>query len=370
MNEIKKIIELYDKVSQDQSKAVLATVVKVHGSAYRRPGARMLMTSNGNWVGTISGGCLEGDALRKAKQCMLNAKPMVITYDTRDDSSNKMGANLGCNGLIDVFMEPLTLESKAINDLKSYLEITEPTAVGLIYSDSSKKLTGKRVDAASINALDEPSIVRSELNQGLAKAFEARRSMTKELFLGERILEVFFEYLKPNPKLIIFGSGLDAYPIIKYAKILGWDVTVTSDSYSITYRENFVDADNVIFIDRDDILNHLEITPNTYCVLISHNYSYDLHVIKALIKTKTPYIGILGPRKRFEKIIGSLNDLGFELDALSISRIHSPIGLDIGGDTPEEIGLSIVSEVQSLIYGKQGSPLRLKQSPIHDRDAN
>lgn len=366
MNEIKKIIELYHEVKSKSEKAVLATVVKVHGSAYRRPGARMLITSDGRWTGTISGGCLEGDALQKAKQCFLSGKPTLVTYDTRDDSENKMGANLGCNGLIDVLMEPLT--DKIGDTLTSYTKIKEGTAVGLIFKDSGGKLMGKRITLQNVDILDEPGSCKIELHKGLEDTFAAGHSMTKELFFGERKLEVFFELIKPNPHLIIFGSGLDSYPIIKFAKILGWNVTVTSDSYSITYAENFNEADAAIFVDRDEILNHLDINSNTYCVLVSHNYKYDKHVIKALIKTRTPYIGILGPRKRFEKLLDDLTNEGITQNAINISRIHSPIGLDIGGDTPEEIGLSIISEVQSIIHGKPGSPLRLKGTPIHDRN--
>lgn len=367
MTEIKKIVELFDSLDLSKTGAALATVVKVYGSAYRRPGARMLITGDGNFIGTISGGCLEGDALSKAKQCIKEQVPVLITYDTRDDSSAKVGANLGCNGLIDVLIEPINKQSNSISVLKDYLETNIQKTVALVYQDSSAELLGSRYELSLGNEKTDSDVLSVTIREGLEKAHSSGHSFSETHQFDEREISVFYETIKSQIQLIIFGSGLDSYPIISLAKQLGWNVVITSDSYSITEPARFKDADDIKYIDRKEILENLKIDDRTYCILISHNYKYDFNVFKSIINTETPYIGILGPSKRAEKILDDLKKLNIKLTEKQLAKIHNPIGLEIGGDTPEEIALSIISEIQSVIYEKPGGHLRDKKGPIHDR---
>jgi xanthine/CO dehydrogenase XdhC/CoxF family maturation factor len=362
MNEIRKIVHLFKSLNLHENRVALATVVKVHGSAYRRPGARMLITESGQWIGTISGGCLEGDALKQAVLCISENKPMLVTYDTRDESAAKVGANLGCNGIIDVLLEPIDRQSDIIHFLMSYVDDNVQKGHAVIFKGDEREV-GRHFYSSELN---DNSTLTHIINEGINKAISTGTSFIKEEQIDDMTFEVFYETLKPNIHLILFGSGLDSYPIIKIAKILGWDVTVTSDSYSITAKENFECADKIIYCDRDEILDHIKIDNRTYCLLISHNFKYDYHVMKSLIQTDTPYIGILGPKKRLEKISEELNANGIELNDELLGRIHNPSGMDIGGDTPEEIALSMLAEIQAVINSKPGGMLKYKSGRIHE----
>ena len=139
MKDFKTIVAEFKKIDFSSRKAALATVVKVRGSSYRSPGARMLITDDGKWVGSISGGCLEGDALRKARQVMANLKPMTVTYDTREESNQNLGIGLGCNGIIDVLIEPIDLsqENNPIKLFESFVKTAEPLTLATIFNASS-----------------------------------------------------------------------------------------------------------------------------------------------------------------------------------------------------------------------------------------
>jgi len=368
MIELKKIIELFDSLDLSKTRAAMATVVKVYGSAYRRPGARMLITEGGNFIGTISGGCLEGDALAKAKMCIAEQKPTLITYDTRDDSSAKVGANLGCNGMIDVLLEPITNDSIAISIIRNHLSSNYTTTLALIYDDSLGELTGMRIVFGAENEQNLVPALAAQIAANLLQSSETGHSFSETHNFDGRDISVFYETIKPQVQLIIFGSGLDSHPIISFAKQLGWKVLITSDSYTITEPHRFEGADDIRYIDRKEILENIEISNRTFCILISHNYKYDFNVLKTIIHTDTPYIGILGPRKRAEKILNDLKENNINLNDNQLEKIFSPIGLEIGGDNPEEIALSIVSEIQTVIHGKSGGSLRNKKGPIHDRE--
>ena len=316
MKEFKSIVTEYKKVDFSQRKAALATVVKVRGSSYRSPGARMLIMDDGKWVGSISGGCLEGDALRKARQVMMNKIPLTVTYDTREESNQNLGIGLGCNGVIDVLIEPVDPDD----------------------------------------------------DKNSARFFESKKSEAKKYTFDGKETEVFIELIQPSVSLIIFGGGFDARPVSQLAKSLGWDVTVTDECVAHIAPLFFPSADKLSLCQRSFIDRDFDITPYTACVLMSHNYEYDRDVLRKLIKTETPFIGILGPRKRFDKMLIEFEQEGIKLSQEDLHRIHSPIGLDIGAEAPDEIAISIVAEIQSRFSNRSGGFLKYRNGPIHHRD--
>lgn len=365
MKELKTIVEAFRRVDFSQRKAALATVVKVRGSSYRSPGARMLITDDGKWVGSISGGCLEGDALRKARQVMMDNRPMTVTYDTREESNQNLGIGLGCNGVIDVLIEPVSNENTNTVELfETIIAQNEPVAFATCIAN---EFAGEKfVLDNNKNVLAKFS--SSQLNDFVAKdlksVFENHRSETK--FFGD--YEVFIELIQPSINLIIFGGGFDARPVSTMAKALGWDVQVTDECVAHIAPVFFPTADKLSLCQREFIDRDFVITPYTACVLMSHNYEYDRDVLKKVIVTETPYIGILGPRKRFDKMLEEFKHEGFELTIEQFHRIHSPIGLDIGAETPDEIALSILAEVQSKFANRSGGFLKYRSGPIHHRD--
>jgi len=366
VKELKTILATFNNVDFSQRKAALATVVNVRGSSYRSPGARMLITDDGKWVGSISGGCLEGDALRKARQVMTAKKAITITYDTREESNQNLGIGLGCNGVIDVLIEPVDNGAETISLIQKIVTQNEPVAL-------ATRIRGEFAGEKFLldhHLQPQSEFSDSRLNpvvlQELTAVFNHKRSETK-IIQGE---EIFFELIQPAISLIIFGGGFDARPVSTLAKSLGWDVQVTDECVSHIAPVFFPTADKLSLCQREFIDRDFIVTPYTACILMSHNYEYDRDVLRKLLKTPTPYIGILGPRKRFDKMLQEFEAQHIALSTEDFQRIHSPIGLDIGAETPDEIALSILAEIQSKFANRSGGFLKYRSGPIHERNGD
>lgn len=372
MKEFKSIVTEYKKINFAERRAALATVVKVRGSSYRSPGARMLITDDGKWVGSISGGCLEGDALRKARQVMADKLPFTVTYDTREESNQNLGIGLGCNGVIDVLIEPL--DDRDENNPAAFFErlisTDSPLALATVFAGNNV-LTGKKIlvskDEIRWDELPD-SELKDQIIRDLRRLFESKLSEAKKYNVSGEGIDVFIELLQPSISVIIFGGGFDARPVSHLAKSLGWDVTVTDECVAHIAPLFFPTADKLSLCQRSFIDRDFNITPYTACILMSHNYEYDRDVLRKLIKTPTPFIGILGPRKRFDKMLSEFKQEGIELTSEDHNRIHSPIGLDIGAEAADEIAVSIIAEIQSKFTNRSGGFLKYRNGPIHQRD--
>jgi xanthine/CO dehydrogenase XdhC/CoxF family maturation factor len=373
MKEIRKIIERYDLLKQQGKNGALATVVKVEGSSYRRAGARMLMTEDGHWTGAISGGCLEGDALRRSRKVMLEGKPNLVTYDTTsDESAMSLGVGLGCNGIIDVLLEPLEFENPKNplellrNFQKNRQKMVQATVFGT--DDSTEVAVGERI-LLHENKVIERQFKHEKLAQAviadMQKAGEVGKSLTQYYQLAGCTITIFLEVLHPGIELMVFGSGFDAIPVVRIAHELGWEITVTDDCPAKVIPNRFPEATCTVNIPRTDILQKVKITPYSAAILMSHNYKYDISILEQLLVTDIPYIGLLGPRKRFQKMIDEYATQGKSFD---YDRVHSPLGLDLGGETPEEIALSIIAEIQAFFTKHSGGFLKNKGGFIHERE--
>lgn len=371
MKEQKAIVDAFRKTTPASRGTALATVVKVRGSSYRSPGARMLISDDGKWVGSISGGCLEGDALRKARKVMSDQLPLTVTYDTSEGSNQNLGIGLGCNGIIDVLIEPVSTETlyDPISVFEKILASEEPLALATIFSEG--KYQGEKF---LINARREVIIpfsnekISDVVVQDLAEVFATTRSEAKRYHFGGTEVEVFIELIQPSISMIIFGGGFDARPVSTLAKSLGWEVMVTDECVAHIAPVFFPTADKLSLCQREFVDRDFHITPFTACVLMSHNYEYDRDVLRKLLNSPSPYIGILGPRKRFDKMVDEFATEGIHLTSDDLHRIHSPIGLDIGAEAPDEIALSIISEIQGKFSNRSGGFLKYRKAPIHQRD--
>ncbi len=380
MKEIRKILELYQQIDFSQRKVALATVVSVAGSSYRRPGAKMLIADDGRWEGAISGGCLEGDALRKARQVMLDGKPMVVTYDTMDDDANSLGVGLGCNGIIDVFIEPIESEnSRFCNPTIDFWQQYVPQHQGFVMvkviraNEAYRGTLQWNLAENEIEKLESEPFgtsfltVEQQMLAELPEFWQAHRHVVKRYEDTTQWIEVYIEPVRPEIELVVFGGGYDVPPLVQMAKVLGWHVTVTEDCIAHVAPKRFPGADAVRLIDRNSIRQELKTSPRMAAVLMSHGYKYDKAVLEQLLVSEVGYIGVLGPRKRFEKMMGEWEAEGKEFDEHRLATVHSPVGLEIGAETPDEIALAILAEIQAHFNEKPGVPLRLKQGPIHER---
>ncbi len=376
MKELSRIVEAYEQITDNQQKAALATVVKVQGSSYRRPGARMLMTDDGRWTGAISGGCLEGDALRKARQAILSNTPSVVTYDTMsDENASRLGVGLGCNGIIDVLIEPmdyLHAQMDLMGVFKNFLQDRKKAVIATVFNveESMRDGIGQRLIIDSRNRelgnIDVP-FLKEQIYPNALAALDSGQMLHKIYTVERGQVEVSIEVLHPSIELIIFGGGYDAVPVVRLGDALGWQVSVTDDCIAHTGSKRFPGACQVLHAPRESVVENLSITPYTYAVLMSHNYAYDIAVLPQLLASDVQYIGILGPKKRYLRMLDELSQKGIPVSESDQKRIHSPVGLDIGAETPEEIALSIISEIQAVHQGRKGGILKEKKGFIHER---
>lgn len=375
MKEIQDIVYAYDKAVKAGKHTALATVVQLEGSAYRRPGARMLVTDDGQLTGAISGGCLEGDALRKARLAMVQQEPMLVTYDTTDDDDAKLGVGLGCNGIIQILIEPIdpALPENPIELLKNYLDKRQKAVLVTLFSlqDKKAKQAGTRLllteNKQSIGSYPENDLQ----NQLLADAAETLQTHTSQLkdYQQESIkMTAFLEFLKPCVSLVIIGAGNDAIPLAQMATVLGWQVTVADGRANYATHARFPMAKQVLVAKPDELLPQLEIDAQTVVVLMTHNYNYDFAMLRQLLPLPIPYVGALGPKKKLQRMLGELKEDGFEPDKQQLQKVFGPTGIDLGAETSEEIALSIVAEIKAVLAGKQVNSLRDNAGAIHQRD--
>ena len=374
MKEFQKIIEAYECVNFAQERAALATVVKTQGSSYRRPGARMLMTDTGHWTGAISGGCLEGDALRKARQVILRGEPRVVTYDTtNDEDAQRLGVGLGCQGIIDVLLEPLdpVATTGPIHQLRSFLAHRHRTTLATVYrtdGDTGCRI-GQRMRQQNGQWAEhtiENKALAHRIAHDLMQIQQSGTSVSKVYEVATGEVEVFLEAMNPAIHLLVFGGGYDAVPVTQLAKAVGWQVTVTDDCVAHLAPKRFPEADVVVAINRHEAAERVPMDAYTAALLISHNYSYDIAVLASLLSTKVSYIGVLGPGKRANRMRNELKTQGRWTEADDV-RIHAPVGLDLGAETPDEIALSIVAEIQATFSHRSAGFLRNLDQPIHQK---
>lgn len=369
MKEIKSILNLYESVKEGKERAAIAQVVRVEESSYRREGARMLVFESGVFEGGISGGCLEGDALKRSQMAILKQQPSVVTYDTSRDDENQIGVGLGCNGIIDVLISPISEENKIIPILKKCLgerkahaivTITEleGTAEDLSLGDMFY-LDVQTKEMEDCPHKDIADFVASNLDEIL----ERNRSKMLDFESAAYRAKIFVELLPAQFHLAIYGDNYDVYPMLDLAKVMDWDVSLVGNLQKLK-KDKLRDVKNLY---PKNSAERPLIDDRTAVVLMAHDFKTDKNNLKALVESEAPYIACLGPRKRYEKMLRAFSEEGFALSEAQEERIFAPCGLEIGANTPEEIAASIFTEILSVFSNKKGGMLREKTGPIHER---
>ena len=377
MRELDAISLKYEFLKDQDVECVLATVVHVEGSSYRRAGARMLVDEFGNITGAISGGCLEGDALRKALHALHQQVNKLVIYDTSDEDDAVIGAQLGCNGIIQVLFEPLDYkdELNPCELLKKVINQKNPLAIVVQFNlNKSKDQPGTKLVISETSEILGSKPERELFDQILEQArltLKDNKPHFAEYVIGEETQHIFIQNYQPPVKLVIVGAGNDAQILAQQADLLGWDVIVTDGRPTHANKERFTSSCQIIVSKPEQTLENIEIDHLSCFVLMSHNYNYDLAVLKLLLAQKMiPYIGILGPLKKYQRMLKELEEEGFNFEQEYFKKIYAPVGLEIGAETPAEIGLSILAEIQSVLTDKNVRSLREKSSPIHEEKEN
>ena len=346
----------------------LATVVKVEESSYRRIGARMLVSSAGLFVGGISGGCLEGNALKKAQMAIHKKAVSKVVYDTLEEEDHQIGIGLGCNGRIEILFSPIDLEdaNNSIELLRQTIEANRPALMLKIIASSDKSLLGinqllvDNLELASIGDLrkaDLESAIEITLDRKKPKVFHFKNTS------GEKI-ELLSEYLRPETRLVIVGNNYDVNALIGVANELGWQVSVVGKKGKIL--KSISDVVKRIY-DYSEV-EKIPIDEYTAVILMTHDYHWDLEMLPHFIRKDLPYLGMLGPRKRFDKLNDELQEKINSEDLTNLTHIHGPVGLDIGAESPEEISLSIAAEIVSIFRKRDARPLKFRIGTIHERE--
>lgn len=376
MKEIRKIVEAYEQALVVGKRMALATVVHVEGSSYRRPGARMLVTEDGQLTGAISGGCLEGDALRKALLTISQQKNKLVTYDTTDDDDNTLGVQLGCNGIVHILFEPIDTEqlNNPIALLKRVLQKRQNAFLLTLFSLNSRN---NPQPGTCCLYLEKDQIFEygnqillstDEFTSEVRYAQQIQDSFFKNFHKAGQSLTGFVEYLKTPPSLVIAGAGNDTIPLTEMAAVLGWHIVVADGRTGHATRQRFPNANRIVVSKATDVVTHVMPDEYTFFVLMTHNYNYDLTLLKALLQLDfCPYIGTLGPKKKLERMFDDLAKEEIYVSDAQRLRIFGPTGLDIGAETSEEIALSVLAEINAVMTGRPGTPLRDKTEPIHNR---
>jgi xanthine dehydrogenase accessory factor len=367
MKEIIDIVSAYDEAVKSGKKTALATVVLVEGSAYRRAGARMLITEDGQLTGAISGGCLEGDALRKARMVILQQGPLLVTYDTMDDDDAKLGVGLGCNGIIHILIEPINhTQVNAITLLQTVIASRGYSVLITVFNIQDRKAPqpGSCLCLADGRVLENKPEKLSYKKELLEDAKNALDNQQSSITAYEGYT-AFVECVKPLISLVIVGAGNDAIPLTNVAAVLGWNITVVDGRPNYVTAKRFLLANKLVVSKPETVLDSIELNEWTAFVLMTHNYNYEFAFLKKLLPLHPSYIGILGPKKKLDRMLGELEEDGMVITERNLEAIHGPVGLDIGSETSEEIALSIVAEIKAVFSKRNGNPLKFKTTVIH-----
>jgi len=371
MKEIRDILQSFARAQKEGQRSALATVVHVEGSSYRRPGARMLITEDGQLTGAISGGCLEGDALRKALLAIHQQQNKLVTYDTTNEDDLLFGVQLGCNGIVHILFEPID-NDHPYNPIRLLQELTserrDAVLVTLFSPERSQQQPGTSLlyrDEGVQTALSGD--LRQMIGIDVKEVFRNKVSSFKEYRSGEKQLNGFIEFIPPPPALVIAGAGNDVLPLVEITALLGWFTTVVDGRPHYATPERFSKADRVLAAKPEKVLELLSTDAQTIFVLMTHNYNYDLALLKELIQKSYAYIGVLGPRKKLDRMLNELQEQGITLNEMQRAALYGPVGLDIGAETAQEIAVSIVAEIKAMLSGRSGLSLKEKQDSIHNR---
>jgi xanthine dehydrogenase accessory factor len=330
MKELQVIVE---HLCRSDAPTVLATLVAVEGSSYRRPGARMLITG-GLRMGSISGGCLEEDLVERSRIVAESGHPELIVYQTAAENDLIWGVGLGCDGVVRVLLEPVAPRPAWATSLSENLRAGRATDLVVVWENSNGPV-GTRLK-------DDPQSGRQGRGDG-----------------------IFNERVEPPTSLTIFGAGDDARPLARMALELGWRVTVADPRPAMPTEERFPGVFALVLGPAEQLVARASPLPGSLAVVMTHHYRHDVPLLRHLLPLPLAYLGLLGPKRRAERMLASIAEAELKITPEMHERLRAPVGLDLGSETPEEVALSIIAEMRSVLTGRDARPLRDRERPIH-----
>ncbi|GAB7010673.1 XdhC family protein [Halorubrum trueperi] len=373
--ETEVVQRVHDRLDADGTD-VLATIVDVEGNAYRRPGAKMLLDHDGAGVGSITAGCIEDDLLAAAETVRETGRPARVTYDLmEDDTDDVWGLGVGCNGVIDILLEPLDETYRpAVEAFADGRDI----AVLTVVSDDDATGWGRLGDRAyyhpgegRVRRPDGSAADRwpAEALAGPAADLAERGSADVVSVAGPdgEISEVFVDGIAAPADLVVFGTGHDVGPVVELAERNDFRVTVVGFRGAVDLAERFPEAHRTVTTSPGALDDALDVDERTHAVVMTHNFVDDRIAVETLLRSPAPYVGLMGPRERFEEMREAFDDEGTAFDESDLASLYTPVGLDLGGGSPYQIAHSIVGEVLAVSNDRSPRHLREREEHIHDR---
>ena len=369
MHELEAVITANETSIRKGETTFLATIVNTFGSTYRQKGTKMLIAQTGEMVGTLSGGCVENDIFQHTKQ--ISNEPILINYDATSEEDLIWGFGLGCNGAVQILLEKLDRFNtlSPINLISQCLKSKKSGVIATIFNFDLEGTIDVKIGSRFILYPDDTTntdIQDPDLKKAIAfdtiTAKNTQHSTVNKYQLPSGSVEVFIEVIQPPTSLMVFGAGRDALPVVELAKAIGWEVTVIDCRAQEETYQRFTSADKIILTRREIISQQISVDENTVAVVMTHNYFDDRDIIKFLLSTPTPYLGIMGSKNRIDKIMQELNPTKTQLE-----KLYGPIGLDIGANTPAEIATAIVAEIQAVLNKRNAGFLKYRSQSLHQR---
>jgi len=320
-----RLLPLYDRALLANEPLVLATVIRTGGSTYAKPGAQMLIAADGEYAGLLSGGCLEGDLREHAREVAASGHARIVSYDLRSTTDQLFGLGAGCEGAMDVLLSRVS----AAENWQPLMAMAESFRAA------------REQHFAFVVASADPAYP-------LGSSFPSNGQVTPY----PSGVEVFIAAVAPPPHLLLLGGGPDARPVATLAAFLGWRITVVEHRAIYLAPDRFPPHTKLVETRPDEVAAAVRLAEYSAAIVMSHHLESDLHYLRALARAPVPYVGLLGPAARREKL---MSDLAGDADALR-PRLRAPVGLDIGGRTPESIALAIIGEVHAALAGRAGRP--------------
>ncbi len=370
MNDFDQLLPLWLKLSNSGEDYVQATIVEVEGSGYRKPGAHMLIAADGRRAGTISGGCLEAEVARKAMWHTESGTngTVIRRYSTKAEDG-EVPFGMGCGGVVYVLLERRATAEPLFEHMRAAFHERQPLAIATI-------LNGKNAGSRAFWPATRAHSLASDLNKSLLslakEGFDGQRSFSAELCTEDPLAwKIHVQFCSARPGLFVFGAGDDAVPLVKLARQLGWYVAVADGRSHLVTKARFPEADDVHVLLPGDF-PELPMRSTDAVAIMTHSLEQDTRILTALIEKQLTYIGVLGPRSRTadmlveiaEKLAVPTSKIPHKA-ATWLEMLHSPMGLDLGGNTPREIALAAVAEIQQCLHRASGisiSKLRATRS--------
>ncbi|MDQ2714078.1 MAG: XdhC family protein [Chloroflexota bacterium] len=346
----------------------MATIVKRKGSVPREVGAKMLVQRGGKISGTVGGGCGEAEVWRGALNVIDTQRPGMVQVDLTEDIA--MESQGVCGGIFDVFIQPwfnaphpgqpgmqeyATAITTALDGARAVVLATIVAAAGAWRACVGQQMLIHE-DGTTLGVLAAPDTLISQLQQAAQQAIAAGKPrIEKVLGPANAWMEIFIEPFVPPPVLLIAGAGHIAAPLAAMAHLMNYSVSVTDDRASFASRERFPGAKQILVGDIEAVLRNYPITARTHIVLVTRAHAHDVHGLRAVINSPAAYIGMIGSQRRVWAVFKLLHQEG--IPAEKLARVRAPIGLDLGGGTPEEIALCIMAEITMLHYSGSGLAL-------------